>query len=581
MIHSIFPSINPSGKNHSDLSELQTLRQQYLQNILYASVIVGTLMFAMVSFNSIQKGLWGLFSIHLITFGWILFITFFRKLSYLARSVSVLLILYIQGLVSMIGCEQPGTGMIYLLTITIITSILLGIRRGWVVLGISAATLAFIGIGFYNHIFPISSFNWSSNNNQLSSWGIYIGSFLMLSLVVITAIHNITTGLIASLESKNQLNDDLQLVRSSLETRVEERTNQLRKQTAQLAAASEIAHEISSETDLSTLLNNSLYLIQKQFGFYHASIFLLDSRKEYAVLRASTGEAGRQMLEHHHQLKVGSQGIVGFAVSQGISRIASDVGRDAIHFQNPLLPYTRSEAALPLRVGENIIGALDVQSMVPDAFSEDDMNILQTISDQLAMVIEKNHLLEELKSINSRLKTITQEGTRYDWQNHLRKVKRNYAYRYRHSALEPVVEKSPIVEQALLTGKPVVHSGIGEDAGVSFVAVPITLRGQTLGVVDLRCNTPNVPGEVLELIQATTERMAITMDNVRLLEQLRMRANLERLVGDISSQLQTSTEIESILQTTAMELGKALGSSEVLVQLHAPEGDHSDNPEVS
>jgi putative methionine-R-sulfoxide reductase with GAF domain len=97
-------------------------------------------------------------------------------------------------------------------------------------------------------------------------------------------------------------------------------------------------------------------LIRERFGFYHAGIFLVDERGEYAVLRAATGEVGRQMLERGHKLKVGEVGIVGYAASTGQPHIAPAVDADAVHFKNPLLPETRSEMALPLKVGERVIG---------------------------------------------------------------------------------------------------------------------------------------------------------------------------------------------------------------------------------
>ena len=121
----------------------------------------------------------------------------------------------------------------------------------------------------------------------------------------------------------------------------------------------------------------------------------------------------------------------------------------------------------------------------------------------------------------------------------------------------------------------------GETADTSLVAVPIQLRGQTLGVIDLRINSPTVPKEVLELIQATTERLAVTLDNVRLLEQLQMRFAREHLVGNITSQIRSTSEVDGILQTAARELGVALGTSEVIVQLVSPREERDEHQEVS
>ena len=163
----------------------------------------------------------------------------------------------------------------------------------------------------------------------------------------------------------------------------------------QLQMAAEVARDATTAHDLDDLLNRAVNLVRDRFGFYHAGIFLVDERGEYAVLRAATGEAGRAMLEHGHKLRVGEVGIVGYVTGTGQPRIALDVGADAVHFKNPFLPETRSELALPFKVEERVIGALDVQSRRAAAFDEDDVRMLQVMADQLAVAIEKAHLLHE------------------------------------------------------------------------------------------------------------------------------------------------------------------------------------------
>jgi PAS domain S-box-containing protein len=192
-----------------------------------------------------------------------------------------------------------------------------------------------------------------------------------------------------------------------LEQRVTERTRDLERRTAHLQVAAEVARDATTAHDLNDLLNNAVDLIRERFGFYHAGIFLLDGSGEYAVLRAATGEAGRQMLEDEHKLKVGETGIVGYATGSGQPRISLDVGIDAVHFVNPFLPETRSEMALPLKVGGRIIGALDVQSIHEAAFSKDDVDTLQIMADQLAVAIERTRLFERAQAtLTERLRTV-------------------------------------------------------------------------------------------------------------------------------------------------------------------------------
>jgi PAS domain S-box-containing protein len=204
-----------------------------------------------------------------------------------------------------------------------------------------------------------------------------------------------------------RLREQVQRHAEELEQQVAARTAQLARRTVQLQAAAEVARDATTAHDLDDLLNRAADLICERFGFYHAGIFLTDERGEYAVLRAAASEAGRQMLEHGHKLKVGEVGMVGYVAGTGEPRIALDVGADAVHFDNPFLPETRSEMALPMRAGGRVIGALDVQSRKEAAFDQDDVEILQVMADQLAVAIERTRLFERAQAtLEERLYTV-------------------------------------------------------------------------------------------------------------------------------------------------------------------------------
>ena len=180
------------------------------------------------------------------------------------------------------------------------------------------------------------------------------------------------------------------------------------RRATQLAVASEVARDAAAILDVEQLLDETVRLISERFGFYHAGVFLLDDKREYAVLHAASSDGGRRMLERRHKLKVGEVGIVGFVIGTGEPRIALDVGKDAVHFANPDLPDTRSEIALPLAVRGQVIGVLDVQSTEVGAFTEGDVATLQTMADQLAVAIESARLYQMLQQEAKQLALINQ-----------------------------------------------------------------------------------------------------------------------------------------------------------------------------
>ncbi len=187
--------------------------------------------------------------------------------------------------------------------------------------------------------------------------------------------------------SLNRMANQLRETYNTLEQRVEERTRQVR-------TASEVARAVTSIPSLEELLHQAVELIGDRFDYYHVSIFLLDENKQSAELRQSTGEVGQALLARGHKLAVGSDSIIGWVTANNKPRVASDISEDPVHFGNELLPKTQSEAAVPLQLGGTVLGVLDVQSDQPDAFSEEDIEILQTLADQLSAAIQNARLAQ-------------------------------------------------------------------------------------------------------------------------------------------------------------------------------------------
>jgi GAF domain-containing protein/anti-sigma regulatory factor (Ser/Thr protein kinase) len=177
-------------------------------------------------------------------------------------------------------------------------------------------------------------------------------------------------------------------------------TNNIERHAKLLKASARAAKNITTILDPYELFQRTVDIISDEFGFYYAGVFLVDEASQYAVLRAGRGEAGKAMLREGHKLAIGGNSMIGASIANKKGRIALDVGEEAVFFENPHLPKTRSEMALPLIVADEAIGALTVQSTEEAAFHEEDIDALQTMADQLAIAIQnsKLHRQEERRS---------------------------------------------------------------------------------------------------------------------------------------------------------------------------------------
>jgi len=187
-------------------------------------------------------------------------------------------------------------------------------------------------------------------------------------------------------------------------------TNDIQRHTKLLKAAARAAKNITTILDPYELLQRTVDIICDEFGFYYAGVFLIDDLKQYAVLKAGRGEAGREMINAGHKLAIGGNSMIGASIANRQGRIALDVGAEAVFFENPHLPQTRSEMALPLVVGDEAIGALTVQSTEEAAFHDEDIAALQTMADQLAIAIQNSNLHRQAERRSRLLKAANRVG---------------------------------------------------------------------------------------------------------------------------------------------------------------------------
>jgi len=379
-----------------------------------------------------------------------------------------------------------------------------------------------------------------------------------------------------------------------------------RKTALQFETAAEIARDISSSLDLDELLKKGVDLIRSRFNFFHAAIFLKDLPGEFVVIREATGDAGAQMKRMGHKLGVGSKSVVGYVAGNGELLVVKDTTRDATYFPNPLLPETRSEAAIPLKLADRIVGVLDVQSKEPYAFAEENLRTLQILADQLAIAVVNTELFAETQehlaqhrllhhitttaasgtTLNEALQSavnglqVTLGGDRVsillaDREKKLLEVKAAVGYADTVFDLQIPVGNG-ITGWAAEHRKTLRVNNVQQDTRYiegssntrSEMAIPLLYRSELLGVLNVESEQLSAYAENdEELLGTLGGSLAAIIANARLLEQIRAQAERERFLHEISDKIRRTTDIQTILATTASELTRAVGANSARIKL--------------
>ena len=383
----------------------------------------------------------------------------------------------------------------------------------------------------------------------------------------------------------NHLGRQIRTLINSLEVRVIERTHELQQRTIELENLSEnitkrasrlqvisqIGQAIASVQEMEVLLPRITEVLSKDLGYYHVGIFLLDENREFALLKAANSEGGKKMLQRDHRLQVGQVGIVGYTASTGRVHIASDTGEDPTHFNNPDLPDTHSEMALPLRVGHEIIGVLDVQSNQVAAFSDEDVELLSIVANQASVAIQNALQFETTEKALANAESVSRQYVRQEWLA-LSRDEGRLGYRYSRAGVGPL--KAPMrsqeIDVATVTGK--THSTVSQTQ--SQVVVPLKLRGEVIGVLNIKSDGQRKWNQdEIDISEAVAERVALAIENARLVEASQSQAARERTIGEIGSRIGSSVNMRNVLQTAVEELGRIMPGSDVVIQLGNPSNE--------
>jgi GAF domain-containing protein/HAMP domain-containing protein len=366
----------------------------------------------------------------------------------------------------------------------------------------------------------------------------------------------------------NQMTAQLQETLTGLEQRVAERTQGL-------LTAAEVSSVTTAVLDMEQLLPQVVELVCERFNLYYVGLFLTDEAGEYAVLRAGSGEAGRAMLARQHRLPIGASSMIGRCILTGQADVQLDAGAAAVRFSNPDLPDTRSELALPLRSGSQILGAMTVQSEHEAYFTREYISVMQTVADQVANAVRNARLFRQLRTSLDAERRAYGELSSGAWRNLLQLSSELGFVSDGQKTFKRTDVWRPEMETALRTGQ--VALGQGD---MATLAIPIKVREQVIGVIDGRKpDGSEWTSEEMDLLAALTDQLNVALESARLYLETQQRAARERLIGEVTARMRESLDMQTVLKTAADEVRLAFGLEDLMISLTMAESSDADTQE--
>jgi nitrate/nitrite-specific signal transduction histidine kinase len=367
----------------------------------------------------------------------------------------------------------------------------------------------------------------------------------------------------------NNMAQQLRLLVTNLEEQVSERTLDLEKRVDQVRTAAEVARDATAETDMDDLLYQTATMLADRFNFHHVGIYLTDSNNKYAVLMATNGNNEQELKIREHKIEIGYDTLVGHVTQNGTPQFVSYTQTEGQTYQHPILEDTRSQLVLPLQVGSRILGAVDIHDLESNAFDQDDVAIFRTMADQISVAIQKIELRNEVEQTLRELESSTGQFTREAWRTFIPDSDSSLGYRFRQLRVEKTDDLSEATLAALQKGHTVVLSE-NDANNYTTIALPIKIRGEVVGVLDLKYEAADIPSTSKPMLEEIANRLSLVLENTRLIEAAQKRVQLERLFTEITSSIRENLDMDTVLQSAVQEIGKNFRYDEVEIRMGIP-----------
>lgn len=347
-----------------------------------------------------------------------------------------------------------------------------------------------------------------------------------------------------------------------------------RRTTNLLQASADIQRIASRAGSITSILDQSVALLRNRFSLEHVQVYLL-AEGEGAVLMAAASSPGRALLISGYRVPLGARGAIGQVTLNGTSAIRSYTLSEP--HTGEVLDGTQSQLALPMRDGGRTIGVLDLQSLVVNGFTPADVPALQVIADLLATATRSARLYEEQARINAdnqrlqeqidanlrEIERLNQELTRSGWQDYIRVSQQTPGITIEQDRVIPDAHWS----EALALAQQQRRAVNLEAAEKPVVAVPITLRGEVIGAIEVEPGAQATGSDAVEMVEAVAQRLALSLENARLYEETQQAATQEQRINAISARYQEVTTVDELLRVTLQELSETLQAESSTIRL--------------
>ena len=447
------------------------------------------------------------------------------KFPYAIRISTFLLAAYVLGMAELISLGILGDSLFFFLALVLFATMLHSPRAG--IIAIVVVVITFLTMGILMNSGGFEPLDPKATPASIEDWISAGIALVMLGFVIVYGFRQLESEFSQAQSRISQTLTTLRNERNTLESRVEERTQQLRR-------INEVERAVAAVLDLNEILPLAAKYIQNEFGFYCTAVYILDASGQWLELTEAVGETGQLMKDNKHRVNVNGKGLVSQVIRSKTGMIVQDSSR--IVQEYPLFPYTRSLIIVPLVAGDTILGAVEMHSSKEGEFHPQDLDAFQNMANGISVSIENARLFQEARQSIMEMHATQRQYLDTAWRSLA--AERNLQY----------------------------ELGDMEQSGTNSFEAPLSLRNQILGEI-VATGTKEWTAEQKNLVESIAAQAALALENARLVEGSRFTASQEKLTNEIIAKIWAAPNMGAILQTVVRELGRNLEAAEVEIEV--------------